>query len=71
MDGYQDNLHPIHGVDARQAIQLVFSLQHQLLGYLAETGTRFQYAGSREPLALSELFPRPPTSSQDTPRGDA
>lgn len=71
MDGYQDHLHPIHGVDAWQAIQLVFALQHQLLSYLEEKGAHFQYLGSREPLALSELFPKPPTSSQGAPRGDA
>jgi len=64
MDGYHENLGPIHGVDAWQAIQLAFNLQHQLLGYLAEKGTKFIYAESREPLELVELFPHPPHSDK-------
>jgi hypothetical protein len=71
MDGYHENLGPIHGVDAWQAIQLAFSLQHQLLGYLSEKGTKFLYEESREPLALAELFPKPPRSNEGLPSADA
>lgn len=56
LDGHLGRLAPVHGIDAWQAIQLAFCLQHQLLGHLAHNGTVFLHCGSREPLALTDLF---------------
>ena len=57
IEGLQEKLHDIHGVDAWQAIQLAQNLLVQLLGHYVEEGGRLVWPGSLEPLALGDVFP--------------
>jgi hypothetical protein len=77
VQGLHDRLRDIHGIDSWQALQLAYQLIAQLLSYFIEDGGRLFWAPAssnlpftaaseeREPVALDELFPRPPAA---TPR---
>jgi hypothetical protein len=58
LEGMQDRLGDVHGIDAWQAIQLVQSLQAQLLGYFVEEGGKLFCHEPPEPISLEELFPK-------------
>lgn len=58
MEGLQEKLHDVHGIDAWQTVQLVQSLQVQLLGYFLEEGGSLFCHEPPEPISLDELFPR-------------
>ena len=58
MEGMQDRLRDVHGIDAWQALQLVQSLQAQLLGYFVEDGGKLFCHEPPEPISLEELFPK-------------
>ena len=58
MEGLQEKLHDVHGIDAWQTVQLVQSLQAQLLGYFLEEGGSLFCHEPPEPISLDELFPR-------------
>ena len=60
MDGLQDRMRDVHGIDAWQALQLVQSLQAQLLGYFVEDGGKLFCHEPPEPIELEELFPNVP-----------
>lgn len=60
IDGLQDRLHDIHGIDAWQTLQLVQSLQAQLLGYFIQEGGKLLCHEPPEPITLAELFPQVP-----------
>ena len=60
MDGLQERLHDVHGIDAWQAIQLVQSLQAQLLGYFIQEGGKLYCHEPPEQIELQELFPTVP-----------
>ena len=60
VEGLQEQLHDIHGIDAWQALQLAQNLQAQLLGYFIEDGGELFWTEPREQLELAELFPRVP-----------
>ena len=58
MEGMQDRLGDVYGVDAWQALQLVQSLQAQLLGHFVEGGGELFCHEPPEPISLEELFHR-------------
>lgn len=57
IEGLQERLHDIHGIDAWQALQLAHNLLAQLLGHFVEEGGTLVWPGSLEPLALGDVFP--------------
>jgi hypothetical protein len=63
VDGLHDSLQEQSGIDAWQAVQLAQSLQAQLLGYFVEDGGELFWPKTREPLELSDLFPKVPTTN--------
>ena len=62
IDGLQERLHDIHGIDAWQTLQLVQSLQAQLLGYFVEDGGKLFWAESGEMVKFADLFARVPSA---------
>ena len=66
MDGLQDGLRDVHGIDAWQTLQLALSLQAQLLSYFIQEGGKLFCHEPPEPIALDELFPKVPVASSGT-----
>jgi hypothetical protein len=58
IEGLQERLRDIHGIDSWQTIQLVQNLQAQLLGYFIEEGGKLYWPGTHECMELVELFPK-------------
>jgi hypothetical protein len=58
IDGLQERLRDVHGIDSWQTIQLAQNLQAQLLGYFVEEGGRLFWPDPREPVRVHELFPK-------------
>ena len=58
LDGLQERLPDMHGIDAWQSIQLVQTLQAQLLRHFIEEGGKLCWPETLEPVELHELFPR-------------
>ena len=60
MAGLQEQLRDVHGIDAWQTVQLVQSLQAQLLGHFIEEGGTLLCHEPPETIGLHELFPTVP-----------
>jgi hypothetical protein len=62
MEGLQERVPDIHGIDAWQTVQLVQNLQAQLLGYFVQDGGTLLCDEPPNPIELHELFPKIPAN---------
>ena len=60
MEGLHHLIHPVHGVDAWQALQLALSLQAQLLGHFVDGGGQLLGWEEQEAIEPQSLFPNLP-----------
>ena len=60
MEGFQERLPDIRGIDAWQSVQLVQSLQARLLSYFVQDGGKLFWPDPPEPIEVAELFPNVP-----------